>query len=111
MLAEIEAPELDQQVAQAKSNLQQAQAALEQARQSPAGKANEDLARVTATRWKNLAERARFRARITISTSRNIRSQVATVECARQGDRGRAQQCLREEANVALLEQLQVSAR
>jgi RND family efflux transporter MFP subunit len=54
-LAEIEAPELDQQVRQAKaavdqaaSTVQQAEAALEQSR------ANTALAKVTADRWKNL---------------------------------------------------------
>ena len=52
VLAEIDAPELDQQVRQAKAAVQQAQAALDQAlanRQQ--GKANEELARVTAQRW------------------------------------------------------------
>src|SRR5512135_2227251 len=56
VIAEIDAPELDQQLRQAKANLQQAQAALEQAlanRQQ--SKANEEYARITADRWKQLA--------------------------------------------------------
>src|SRR3984893_2686476 len=55
LLAEIEAPGLDQQIlqaqateAQAQSTVQQAQAALQQ------GRSNENLARVTAGRWQNL---------------------------------------------------------
>ena len=49
LLAEIEAPELDQQVAQAKASLQQAKDALDQAEANyQQGKANADLARVTA---------------------------------------------------------------
>jgi RND family efflux transporter MFP subunit len=57
-MAEIEAPELDQQILQAnaaldqsKSSVQQAEAAVEQ------GKANENLAKVTAGRWDNLQKR------------------------------------------------------
>jgi RND family efflux transporter MFP subunit len=54
-LAEIEAPELDQQLLQAKAAVQQAQAALEQALANyEQGKANLELARVTAQRWKQL---------------------------------------------------------
>ena len=58
VVAEIEAPELDQQVRQAKAALEQTQSAQEQAvanlRQ---GKTNEELARVTAQRWSNLAKK------------------------------------------------------
>jgi RND family efflux transporter MFP subunit len=54
-LAEIEAPELDQQVLQAKANLEQAQASLEQAQANyDQGKSNMELAKVTAQRWANL---------------------------------------------------------
>src|SRR5271157_4587939 len=49
LLAEIEAPELDQQVKQAQANLQQTQAALTQAKAAlDQGLANRELARVTA---------------------------------------------------------------
>jgi RND family efflux transporter MFP subunit len=55
IVAEIEAPELDQQVLQAKANLEQAQAALEQAQASyQQGKSNMELAKITAQRWSNL---------------------------------------------------------
>ena len=57
-LAEIEAPEVDQQIrqataaiAQANSNEQQAEAALKQ------GQTNENLARVNAGRWRNMFEK------------------------------------------------------
>jgi len=54
-LAEIEAPELDHQVEQAKAALDQARAALDQAQASlQQGRANEELARVNAARWNNL---------------------------------------------------------
>ncbi|MGJ5818258.1 efflux RND transporter periplasmic adaptor subunit [Paludibaculum fermentans] len=55
LLAEIEAPELDNQVQQAKASLQQSYAALEQATASlEQSRANEQLARITAQRWSNL---------------------------------------------------------
>lgn len=55
VLAEIEAPELDQQILQAQAALDQAQSSVQQAEASlQQGRTNEDLARVTAGRWKNL---------------------------------------------------------
>ena len=55
LLAEIEAPELDQQVNQARAALDQSRAALEQASANlQQGQAQEQLAKVTAERWKNL---------------------------------------------------------
>jgi RND family efflux transporter MFP subunit len=55
LLAEIEAPELDQQVNQAKAALDQTRAALEQANANlNQGQAQAQLAKVTADRWKNL---------------------------------------------------------
>lgn len=58
VLAEIEAPELDQQIRQAQATLQQAQSAVEQAEAAlQQGRSNENLARITAERWKNLVAR------------------------------------------------------
>jgi len=58
LLAEIEAPDLDQQVRQAQAAFEQAQADLERATAAlEQGKANEALAKVTATRWDNLVQR------------------------------------------------------
>ena len=55
LLAEIEAPELDQQVNQAQAALDQTRAALEQATANlQQGQGQEQLAKVTAERWKNL---------------------------------------------------------
>lgn len=58
LLAEVQAPDLDQQVRQAQASVEQAQADL--ARASAAleqGKANESIAKLTATRWDNLVKR------------------------------------------------------
>lgn len=58
VLAEIDAPELDQQIHQAEAAIEQAQAAMEQAQASLAqGKANRELARITADRLKQLVEK------------------------------------------------------
>jgi RND family efflux transporter MFP subunit len=58
VLAEIDAPELDQQIQQADAAVEQAQAAVEQAQANLAqGKANRDLARITAERLQTLNER------------------------------------------------------
>ena len=55
-LAEIEAPEMDEQIRQANAALQQARAAVDQAVANyERGKADEDLAKVTADRWSALA--------------------------------------------------------
>jgi len=55
-LAEIDAPELDQQIHQSEAAVAQAEASLEQAQASlEQGKANRELARITADRWKTLA--------------------------------------------------------
>ena len=58
LLADIEAPELDQQVEQAEAALKQAQAALDQASANyDQGKSNLALAQVTARRYGNLSAR------------------------------------------------------
>lgn len=58
VLAEIDAPELDQQMHQAEAAIEQAQAAVEQAQAGLAqGKANRELARITADRMKLLVEK------------------------------------------------------
>ena len=58
VMAEIEAPELDQQILQANAALDQARSAVQQAEAAlEQGKANENLAKVTAGRWDNLQKR------------------------------------------------------
>lgn|SRR5215471_6982771 len=58
LLAEIETPELDQQLAQARANVAQAHAALQQFQAALVrAKANLRLAEVTLARWKRLAEK------------------------------------------------------
>lgn len=55
LLAEIDAPEMDDQIRQAKATLQQARAAVDQAAANyERGQADEELAKITAQRWSSL---------------------------------------------------------
>ncbi len=58
VVAEIEAPELEQQIRQAKAAVDQASSSIQQAEASlQQGRSNENLARVTAERWKKLLDK------------------------------------------------------
>jgi RND family efflux transporter MFP subunit len=58
LLAVVDAPDLDQQVRQAQAAVEQAQADLARANAAlEQGKANESIAKVTASRWDNLVKR------------------------------------------------------
>src|SRR5450432_2351640 len=58
VLAEIEAPELDQQILQARATLDQTNSSVQQAEAAvQQGVSNENLAKVTAGRWENLQKR------------------------------------------------------
>jgi RND family efflux transporter MFP subunit len=58
LLAEIEAPELDQQVRQARASVDQAKASLDEANANlQQGQTNRDLARVTYERWNALVQK------------------------------------------------------
>lgn len=81
VLAEIEAPELIQQIKQAQatidqanSTVQQAEAALEQ------GKANTNLARVTAERWANLLTKGVVSRQDNDTYQAQYQAQVANVQ-------------------------------
>src|SRR6185369_1026922 len=78
VLAEIDAPELDQQIRQAGAAVEQAQAAIEQAQANlEQGKANRDLARINADRRTALEQQGitpkqdgdQYRAQFTASTA------------------------------------------
>jgi RND family efflux transporter MFP subunit len=91
VVAEIDAPELDQQIHQAEAAVQQAEAAIEQAQASlEQGKANRDLAHVTAVRSKMLTERG--------------------IASQHEGDQSQAQLAA-QEANVRALEKAVLAQR
>jgi RND family efflux transporter MFP subunit len=81
LLADVEAPELDQQVRQAEASVEQAQADL--ARASAAleqGKANESIAKVTATRWDNLVRRGAVSKQENDQYQAQFQAQTANVK-------------------------------
>jgi multidrug efflux pump subunit AcrA (membrane-fusion protein) len=91
LLAEIEAPELDQQIKQAKATIEQAGSSLEQANANlQQGRTNSELSRITAERWSSLAGRGvvsrqendRYQAEYEASKA-NVRALEKAVSAAR----------------------------
>jgi RND family efflux transporter MFP subunit len=108
LLAEIAAPELDQQVTQAKASLQQTQAALEQAlANQEQGKANLELAHVTAERWKTLADQGVVSRQDNDQYQANYRVQTANVQALEKAVTAQRSNIAAAEANLARLEELE----
>jgi RND family efflux transporter MFP subunit len=108
VLAEIDAPELDQQVRQAQSAVDQAKAALDQTLANLVqGKANAELARVTAQRWSNLVAKGVVSRQENDQYQAQYQAQVANVDAlekaiaAARGNVGSA------EANLSRLQEMQ----
>jgi len=107
-LAEIAAPELDQQVTQAKASLQQAQAGLEQAlANQEQGRANLELARVTSERWNTLASQGVVSRQDNDQYQANYRVQTANVQALEKAVTAQRSNIAAAEANLARLEELE----
>ena len=107
-LAEIEAPELDQQVLQARASLQQAQAALEQVQANyEQGKATLDLARVTAERWSALAAQGIVSRQDNDQYQAQYQAQTANVDALQKAIAAQRSAIAAAEANVARLNEVQ----
>jgi RND family efflux transporter MFP subunit len=107
-LAEIEAPELDQQVLQAQASLEQAKAALEQARANhEQGRTNEELAKVTADRWKNLTARGAVSRQENDQYQAQYQAQVANLDALAKAVAAAQSNIGAAEANLARLEDMQ----
>ena len=107
IVAEIEAPELDQQITQAaasiaqdKSSVQQAQAAVQQ------GRANENLARVTGGRMANLLARGVISKQDNDNAQAQYAAQQANVQALLQSVEALRGGVAAAEANLARLNQL-----
>ena len=108
ILAELDAPDLDQQVQQATSNLQQTEAALEQALASfEQGKSNAELARVTADRWKNLVTRGVVSRQENDQYQAQYQSQVSNVQALDKAISAAKSSVGAMQANLARLQDLQ----
>lgn len=107
-LAEIEAPEVDQQIRQARANLQQAQAALDQALANyDQGKANLELARVTAQRWGNLSSHGVVSRQENDQYQAQYQAQLSNVQALEKAIAAQRSNIAAAEANVARLDEVQ----
>jgi RND family efflux transporter MFP subunit len=107
-VAEIEAPELDQQVLQAKANVEQAKAALDQAiANETQGKANLELARITAQRWGSLVTAGVVSKQDNDQYQAQYQSQIAGVNALEKAILAQRANIVAAEANVERLNQMQ----
>ncbi len=108
VLATIEAPELDQQVRQAKASIQQTQASLDQAiANEQQGKANEELARVTAQRWQNLVAKGAVSRQENDQYQAQYQAQVANLNALEQAIAAARSNIAVAEANLGRLQEMQ----
>ena len=108
LLAEIDAPELDQQINQAEAAIQQAQAAVEQAQANLAqGAANRDLARITADRLKKLNERGISPQQDADQAQAQLAAQEASVQAFEKGILAQRSNLAAAAANLARLQEVQ----
>jgi RND family efflux transporter MFP subunit len=108
LMAVIAAPDLDQQVVQARAQLSQAEAALKQANANlQQGKANEELARVTAARYEHLVTRGAVARQDNDTQQANFQAQVSNVGALQEGESAAAQNVESSRANLQRLIELQ----
>jgi RND family efflux transporter MFP subunit len=107
-LAEIDAPELDQQILQAEAAVAQTQASLEQAQASlEQGKSNRELARVTAERWKTLAAQGVVSQQENDQNQAQLTSQNANVQALEKAISAQRSNVAAAQANLARLQEVQ----
>jgi RND family efflux transporter MFP subunit len=106
-VAEIEAPELEDQVRQAKATLQQAQAGLDQALANyEQGKSSMELARITAERWSGLTSGGIVSKQDNDQYQAQYRMQVASVQSLEKAIAGQRSNIAAAEASLTRLEKL-----
>jgi RND family efflux transporter MFP subunit len=111
-LAEIETPELDQQISQARATLSQSQSALKQLQANLAlTQANLKLAELTYTRWKHLTDRGVFSKQDTDQKEADLGVRKAEVDAAQAAINTGADTVHANEANLHRLEQMKSFAR
>jgi len=107
VLAEIEAPELDQQIRQAQATLQQAESSVQQAQAALLqGRSNESLARVTAQRWANLVQRGAVSRQENDVYQAQYVAQQANVQALEKGVAAARSNADAVQANIARLNEL-----
>jgi len=107
LLAEIEAPDLEQLLVQGRAELLQARSALEQSSASlEQGKANVELARVTAQRWSNLVTKGAVSRQENDTYQAQYQAQSANVKSLEKAVAAARNNVSASEANVARLSEL-----
>jgi RND family efflux transporter MFP subunit len=107
VLAEIDAPELNQQIRQAKATVDQANSAIEQAEAAlQQGRSNENLARVTAQRWENLSKKGVVSRQENDTYQAQWAAQQANVNALEKAVAAARNNTAAVEANVARLNDL-----
>ncbi len=108
LLAEIEAPELDRQVEQAKAAVAQSEAMLEQANANlQQAHANEKLAKVTADRWQNLVNRGAVSRQENDTYQSQYQAQQANVQALEKAIAAAKSNIVASQANLNRLMELQ----
>jgi RND family efflux transporter MFP subunit len=108
LLAEVEAPDLDQQVKQSQAAVVQAQADLERANAAlEQGKANESIAKLTATRWDNLVRRGAVSKQENDQYQAQYQAQAANVRALEQAVDAAKGNIVAMQANVGRLTDMQ----
>lgn len=106
-LAEIDAPELDQQILQAQAAIDQAQASLEQAEASlEQGKSNRNLAKITADRYQTLLEQQSVSRQDNDQYQAQLVSQNANVQALEKAVSAQRSNLAASKANLARLQQV-----
>jgi RND family efflux transporter MFP subunit len=107
-VAEIEAPEMEQQVRQSKANLQQSRAAVDQALANyNQGKSDTELARVTAQRWTSLASKGVVSRQENDQYQSQYQSRLAGLEALEKAVGVQRSNVAAAEANLARIERMQ----
>src|SRR5439155_14432660 len=112
LLMEIETPELDQQITQAKATVAQSKAAHQQLRAALlAAQSNLKLTKVTADRWKQLADQGVFSKQDADDKMLALEAGQATVQAAEENVRAAEATVEANEAAVTRLENLKAFDR
>lgn len=107
-LVEIEAPEMDEQIRQSKANLQQTQAAVDQALANyQQGKSDMELARITAQRWSTLAARGVVSKQENDQYQAQFQSRTANVQALEKAIAAQRSNVAAAEASLARLRRMQ----
>ena len=108
LLAEIDAVEIEHQVAQAKSAVEQTKSALEQANANlSAGKTNAELARVTAERWTSLVQKGAVARQDADTYQSQYEAQKSNVESLEKAVGAAKSNVAGAESNVSRLLEMQ----